>query len=309
MFHIGGFFGPLSILHDKMTYVFNHGADLKDDCQLLYQEIDAFKPFYVMFGSHHLVMMSKEGPKDKSLDLTSVNFAMPMGSTVPFNLLQDLKSNAGLTGLLGIPHMYGMTELPGIFVALTLNPKYGLGSIGPHIAIKIIDPETEEVCGPNQVGEIRIKTPLAMKGYLNRPEENEKFFSNQGWVRTGDLGSFNQLGILSFEGRSKELIKYKNQHIYPLEIEEEIRKRLPDQVLDVAVFGRPEPSVQELITALVVKKSNLNLSEQEVKDCVADALNDAKQLRGGVRFVHELPKNPQGKLLRRKLAEFYAKTV
>ena len=144
-----------------------------------------------------------------------------------------------------------------------------------------------------------------MKGYLNRPEENANFFDEDGFVHTGDLVSFNQLGNLSYEGRCKDLIKYKNVHMYPLEIENEIYKH-PD-VIDVGVFGRPEPTVQELVTALVVKKPHSKLTEKDIVALVENALDDAKHLRGGVVFVDELPKNPVGKTLRRNLLQLYDK--
>ena len=76
--------------------------------------------------------------------------------------------------------------------------------------------------------------------------------------------------------------------------------------IDVGVFGRPEPSVQELVTAIVVKKSNSNVTEQDIVNLVTESVTeDAKKLRGGVIFADHLPKNPQGKLLRRKLVETY----
>ena len=135
-----------------------------------------------------------------------------------------------------------------------------MGSVAPGMAIKIVNLETNESCGPNQVGEIKVKSPITMKSYLNRPKENIKFFDQDGFVHTGDLGSYNETGKLTFEGRLKELIKYKNIHVYPLEIENVICSH-PD-VVDVGVFGRPKPSVQELVTAIVVKTPNSSVTEQ-----------------------------------------------
>ena len=135
-----------------------------------------------------------------------------------------------------------------------------MGSVAPGMAIKIVNEETNEPCGPNEIGEITVKSPITMKSYLNRPEANVKFFNQDGFVHTGDLGSYDETGKLTFEGRLKELIKYKNIHMYPLEIENVICSH-PD-VIDVGGFGRPEPSVQELVTAIVVKKPNSTVTEQ-----------------------------------------------
>ena len=115
------------------------------------------------------------------------------------------------------------------------------------------------------------------------------------------MASYQENGGLVYEGRSKELIKYKNYHLYPLEIENIICKH--PNVVEAGVFGQPEPTVQELVTAFVVK--NGTVSEKEIIDLVASEVDDAKQLRGGVIFVDNLPKNSVGKIQRRKLLEIF----
>ena len=153
-----------------------------------------------------------------------------------------------------------------------------------------------------QVGEIMGKVDLFMKGYLNRPEETAKFFGDDGFVHTGDLGHYDENGMLYFDGRHKELIKYKNYHLYPMEIENVINTH-PD-VIEVGVFGKPDPLVQEYVTAAVVKIPGSSLTEEDVIDLVAKNVDDSKQLRGGVVFVENIPKNPQGKIQRRKLRDY-----
>ena len=87
-------------------------------------------------------------------------------------------------------------------------------------AVKIIDPDTGVAVGPNVVGEITYKSDYPMLGYLNHPEENERFFGKDGFLHSGDLGHYDEAGNLYFDGRLKELIKYKNFHLYPNELEE-----------------------------------------------------------------------------------------
>ena len=113
-FHISGFFSPLGLTNANSTLVFNHGPDLEADggsSEILYQEIDKFKPSLLLFGSHNLVLMGKQPPKNKLLDLSSVLFAMPAGSTVPDTLYSNLKPS--LPSLVSVAHPYGMTELAG----------------------------------------------------------------------------------------------------------------------------------------------------------------------------------------------------
>ena len=130
MFHVGGFLVPFYILNTQSTLIFNHGPDIDNDdtCEVLYQEIDKFKPSSLMFGSHHFIQISKSPPKDKYLDLSSVILAFPMGSSIPISLYDDLKHS--FTKLVAIAHLYGMTEFSGIAGAISFDTKYGMGSIG-----------------------------------------------------------------------------------------------------------------------------------------------------------------------------------
>ena len=164
MFHVGGFFSPFGILHHKYTYVFNHGPDIDstDTCELLYKEMDKYKPFHLVLGSHHLVLLSKQKPKSENLNLHSVMLACPMGSTVPPTLFQELKPN--LPSLVSVLHFYGMTEIPSSAISFTADAKYGLGMVAPSVAVKIVDPDSGYILGPNTIGEILVKPPLSMKG-------------------------------------------------------------------------------------------------------------------------------------------------
>ena len=300
-FHAGGFGSFFQLLTYPVSLVFNHGPDIdgEDTCELIYKEIDRFQPTWLVFGSHHLVLMSQTKPKDKSLNLSSVLVVSPMGSTVPQTLYCDLKSS--LSNLVFVFQHFGMTEF--FQVALITLDITQLGFVAPDIEVKIVDPDTGELLGPNESGELLIKTMAPMKGYLNRPDETKKFFAGDGFIHTGDLASYAKNGLLKYEGRLKELIKYKNYHLYPLEIEQIICSH-PD-VIEAAVFGRPEPTVQELVTAVVIKTPNSKLSEQNLIDLVESEVDDSKRLRGGVIFVEKLPKNPVGKIQRKKLIELY----
>ena len=98
-FHVGGFISPLNSMTTPLTFIFNHGEDLDSSnlstTELLYQEVDKYKPFLMICGSHHLVQLSIAKPKNENLDLSSVKFAMPMGSTVPATLFEQLKQTFG----------------------------------------------------------------------------------------------------------------------------------------------------------------------------------------------------------------------
>ena len=141
MFHAGGFLMPLYSVQSKTKTIFNHVNDIdtEDPSEILYAEIDKFKPFWLMLGSHHLVQMSKRPPKNKSLNLKSVASASPMGSTVPLDLNESLKKI--FPGFAGVIHFYGMTELPN-YGTLTFD----LSKLGKLMMkdtkIKLVDPDT-----------------------------------------------------------------------------------------------------------------------------------------------------------------------
>lgn len=106
--------------------------------------------------------------------------------------------------------------------------------------------------------------------------------------------------VLHLSTRLKELIKYKNCHLHPRDVEEVIQKH--PGVKEVAVFGRTDPVVQELVTAAVVKARE-DLTANDIIDFVNKEVDDHKKLRGGVIFTSELPKDESGSVIRRKLSE------
>ena len=115
-------------------------------------------------------------------------------------------------------------------------------------------------CGVNETGEICIKSPCQMLGYLKRPKETEEYFDFEEFGHTGDLGFYNQEGWITYVDRMKEVIKYKNNHVAPTEIEDILQKH--EAVQESLVFGKKEPSVQELITAVVIIKPDKKVSIQ-----------------------------------------------
>ena len=119
------------------------------------------------------------------------------------------------------------------------------------------------------------------------------------------MARYDSKGNLYYEGRQKELIKYKNCHLYPLEIENVISQH--PNVIESGVFGKPDDEVQELVSAAVVKVPGSKVTEKEIIELVNGQVDDAKKLRGGVIFVKELPKSVTGKTQRRKLREMYGK--
>ena len=151
------------------------------------------------------------------------------------------------------------------------------------------------------MGEITYKSSITMLGYLNHPAETETFFGNDEFCHSGDTGHYDDKGTLYYDGRLKELIKYKNYHLYPNELEELLLQH--EAVEDAAVFGKPEAAGTEQVTALVVRREGREVTREELEELVEGRVEDYKRLRGGVHWVEEIPRNPTGKILRRKLMD------
>ena len=118
--------------------MFNHGDDLEksDACELIYREVDQFKPQSMVCGSHHMVLLSKQGPRNKYLDLRSVMLVSPRGSTIPLSLYEDLKVN--FPNLAVILQIYAMSEVL-MAISLSFDAQIALGSVGSDVMIKLVD--------------------------------------------------------------------------------------------------------------------------------------------------------------------------
>jgi 4-coumarate--CoA ligase len=175
------------------------------------------------------------------------------------------------------------------------------GSISPvlpNMEMRIVDDDYNDV-QQGSPGELIVRGPFVTNGYFHNPEATTGTFHN-GWFCTGDI-AVDRDGKFYIVDRKKELIKYKGLQIAPAEIENLLITH--PQILEAAVVGIPIEGGSEVPRAYVVLRQARILSETDVKDFVQGRLASYKQLRGGVRFVDELPKNAVGKILRRELRE------
>ncbi|XP_048005487.1 luciferin 4-monooxygenase-like isoform X1 [Leguminivora glycinivorella] len=197
---------------------------------------------------------------------------------------------------------YGMTESGELTSESwgTKGPKVGsVGMASPGITLKVVDPQTREVLGPNQRGEICLRGPVFMKGYIGI--EPSTYLDDQGFFLTGDLGYYDEDKYFYIVDRLKEIISYDGNKVAPLELETILL--LHPGVREAGVVGNPAGDIGEEPTAFVVRQPGASVSEQELIDYVSAEVSPYMQLRGGVVFVPELPRNPRGKILRRRLRE------
>ena len=204
---------------------------------------------------------------------------------------------------------YGLSEASPV---THCNPVWGerkLGSIGLALSntdCKIMDIETGETqlgLGPDQVGELCVKGPQVMKGYLNRPEESARALRD-GWLYTGDIAYMDETGWVFIMDRARDMVKIKGFSVFPKEVEDYMYSH-PD-ILEVAVVGIPHPTLGEILKAYVVLQPDCN---KEKAQCSADIIEWCKEnitkykVPSIIEFRDELPKTMVGKVLRRVLRE------
>ncbi len=264
----------------------------------VFKAVAYFRP-WVWVGSSFFMQRLFDAKRREEEDLTSLQTLCPMGASVPENIVQELRKH--FPNLKIVYQLYSMTEIPQ---AICLSKPGGVLEIVGQSEIKLSDLDTGKACKPHEVGEILVKGHFAMKGYLKRPEENDKFFGKDGFLHTGDLAYYDEDGLLHYSGRLKTFIKNKNFKVFPEPLEQLIMGHA--SVMDVAVFPKPDPVNREAATAAVVKKAGADVTEEEIISLVDDRTEDKNRLRGGVVFVDELPRNPRGKVLRWRLTQMFS---
>lgn len=196
---------------------------------------------------------------------------------------------------------YGMTETGLIISASPGDRPARPGSAGmlvPNMQARLVDPATGADAGPGQVGELWVRGPQLMDGYLGNPEATAATMAAGGWLRTGDLVRIDDDGALFVVDRLKDLIKYKGYQVAPVELE--ARLGTHPAVADAAVIGRPDEDAGEIPVGYVVRRGEV--SADELIAHVSAEVAPQHRVRA-IEFVTEIPRSPAGKILRRALAE------
>lgn len=202
----------------------------------------------------------------------------------------------------GIRQGYGMTETSPVTHSSPSSPeavKFGsVGVAAPNTECKIVDLTTGESAGPRTEGEVCVRGPQVMKGYLNKPDATAITIDSDGWLHTGDIGYVDEDGHFFIVDRLKELIKYKGFQVPPAELEAVLLAH--SSVADAAVIPYPDDEAGEVPKAFVVLKNQI--APEELMEFVAARVSNYKRIRH-VEILDQIPKSPSGKILRRVLVE------
>jgi len=204
-----------------------------------------------------------------------------------------------------VRHGYGMTELSPI-CHLSPYMHHKVGSVGKLVSnceAKVISLEDDsgDVGSLTGEGELCIRGPNVMKGYLNNEKATENTIDKYGFVKTGDIVRVDEDGYCFILDRKKELIKYKGFQVAPAELEGVLLSH--PNVADCCVVGKKDYLGGELPTAFVVFKEKKSTSIEELSQFVNETVAPYKQLRGGIHMIDSIPKTASGKLLRRILRD------
>jgi acyl-CoA synthetase (AMP-forming)/AMP-acid ligase II len=237
-------------------------------------------------------------PRLEDFDLSSLRYIMWGATPVTEHVARVVTER---TGVLWLP-AYGASEVPVIAANPVDDPAaWRLDSAGlppAGVTLRVADLDTGEVLAFGGTGEIQVRSPSVMAGYL--PNEANAGAFVDGWYRTGDVGWLEPEGWVHLTDRCKEMIKTNGFQVAPAEIEAVLHSH--PSVLDCAVFGVPDERAGEVPVAAVQLDPYQPVSTAALQGLVASSLANYKQLRQ-VIVVDAIPRLPSGKVLRRTLRD------
>ncbi|HEX4902130.1 MAG TPA: AMP-binding protein [Acidimicrobiales bacterium] len=249
------------------------------------------------FAVPPMVLALAKHPLVDEYDLSSLRQVFSGAAPLGAELAEEAAARIGTEVVQG----YGMSELSPVSHA-TPPGEYRPGTSGvavPNTECRIVDADGEDQDVGGR-GELWVRGPQVMKGYLNNDEATRHTIDEDGWLHTGDVAELDEAGHYSIVDRVKELIKYNGFQVPPAELEALIVTH--PKVMDVAVIGVPDVSAGELPKAFVVVKPGMEMTEDEVKEHVAAHVASYKHIRI-VEFTDAIPKSASGKILRRMLRD------
>jgi acyl-CoA synthetase (AMP-forming)/AMP-acid ligase II len=245
-----------------------------------------------------IVLKLARDPSVENYDLSSLKTIFSGAAPLGPELSRECIARIGCS----IRQGYGMTETSPVTHSTPSDPsQVKLGSVGPaapNTECKLVDPATGDERGPNQEGELCVRGPQNMKGYLNNPEATARTLDADGWLHTGDIGYADEDGHFFIVDRVKELIKYKGFQVAPAELEAVLLTH--PAVADCAVIPCRDDEAGEVPKAFVVRKGEG--TADEIMDFVAERVAPHKKIRE-LEFIDQIPKSLSGKILRRVLVE------
>ncbi|MBN1167319.1 MAG: AMP-binding protein [Methanospirillaceae archaeon] len=235
-------------------------------------------------------------------NLTSLRTGIMAGSPCPIDKMREVASRMYMSEVVIV---YGQTELsPGVTMTTTNDPLEKrvstVGRVFPHTELMIIDPVTQKILPQGEIGEICARGYMTMRCYYNNPTATRQTLDENGWIHTGDLGSFDADGFVHIEGRLKDMVIRGGENVYPREIEEFFH--LHPKIADVYVIGVPDLVYGEELMVRIKLQPGETMTEEEVMQYCTGKIARYKVPRY-VAFVEDFPMSISGKIQKYKMRD------
>jgi len=239
---------------------------------------------------------------DLKRKLGKVRYCFSAAASMAMEIVKQWREQTGLT----IAESYGQTEAMPVTYNHYYPERHVVGSVGQAVhgvEIQIRD-LSGKVLKEGQKGEICIRGPIVMKGYLNNPSGTKDAFWGRDWLRTGDIGCHDANGYLYIVDRLKELIITGGENVYPREVEEVLYTK--PEVQECAVVGLPDREWGEKVAAFIVPKPGQTIFPDEVRAFLKMKLSSFKVPKECI-VIKEMPKSHAGKILKRELGKMISR--
>ena len=262
--------------------------------------VDAFKDnkIVAMTGVNTLFNALLNNPDFQKLDFRHLRITVGGGMAVQRPVAEKWQKVTGTP----LSEGYGLTESSPSASMNPLNENMRIGTIGvplPSTDMRVWNEEENRVATTEERGEIHIKGPQVMKGYLNRPEATAEVMTADGWLMTGDIGMMSEDGFFRIVDRKKDMILVSGFNVFPNEVEDVLAGH--PGILECAAIGIPSEKSGEVVKVFVVKKDQ-SITEADIIAYAKENLTGYKVPKA-IEFRDDLPKSNVGKILRRMLRE------
>lgn len=255
-----------------------------------------------LYGVPTMFIAELADPSFAERDLSSLRTGIMAGSPCPVEVMKQVIERMHMRE---VSICYGMTETSPVSTQTRVDDpvqrRVGtVGRVGPHVEVKVIDPESGVVVARGETGELCTRGYSVMLGYWDEPEKTAGAIDEAGWMHTGDLATMDDDGYLSIVGRIKDMVIRGGENVYPRELEELLH--LHDDVLDVQVVGVPDDKYGEELCAWLQLRDGAAADEEAIRDFCRQRVAHFKVPRY-VLFVDEFPMTVTGKVQKFKMRE------
>ena len=254
-----------------------------------------------------IALLNDEQFQQGRFNTSSVKKALTGGTSIPVVLMEEVSRKIGASPAI----VLGLTETSPTVCETSEEDTFEIKSstVGtplPHTSVRIINPETGEVSGFDEAGEIQVKGYLLMKGYYQMPDKTAETIDADGWLHTGDLGCMDAQGYVRVIGRVKDMIIRGGENIYPVEIEEFLLRH--PHVEEAAVVGVPDDYMGEESVAIVRSSPGAALDAEILRTYCRDGMSRYKGPKYYL-FVESFPLTTSGKFKKNELRAWAAREL